>query len=97
MSPRGSITLAELVSKLDMLEVACHRCDRRGRLGVERLIAEHGADMGLPELRTLRAADCPRARAVTINDRCGVHFPQPPALFPAPPRPADQAGKRSSR
>jgi hypothetical protein len=31
MSER-SITLGELVGKLDMLEVACHRCDRKGRL-----------------------------------------------------------------
>jgi hypothetical protein len=97
VSARGSITLGELVSKLDMLEVACHRCDRRGRLSLERLIAEHGADMGLPELRTILAGDCPRAGSVTINDRCGVHYPQLPELFPAPPRPADQAGKRSSR
>jgi hypothetical protein len=54
MSPRGSITLG----KLEMLEVACHRCDRRGRLGLARLIAEHGAGTGLPELRTILAGDC---------------------------------------
>jgi hypothetical protein len=89
ISSRGSITLGELVGKLDMLEVACGRCDRRGRLSLERLITEHGADTGLPDLWGALAGDCPRARAVTINDRCGVHFPQLPALFPAPPRPRD--------
>jgi hypothetical protein len=68
------------------LEVACHHCDRCTRLSLERLIAEHGADMGLCELRTLLAADCPRPAAVTINDRCGVHYPQLPALFPRPQR-----------
>src|SRR5215472_6555752 len=50
MSSRGSITLGELQGKLTMLEIACHRCDRRGRLILERLIDEHGADTGLPDL-----------------------------------------------
>jgi hypothetical protein len=27
-----------------MLDVACSKCDRRGRLSVAKLIAEHGAD-----------------------------------------------------
>jgi hypothetical protein len=86
MSTLGSITLGELRGKLDMLEVACHRCDRRGRLSLERLIAEHGADTGLPELWGTLAGDCPRAQATAIHDRCATHFPQLPALFiPAKP------------
>jgi hypothetical protein len=40
----GSITLDEPVGKPDMLEVACHRCDRRGRLSLERVITGHGAE-----------------------------------------------------
>jgi len=32
-----------------MLEVACRRCERRGRLRIERLIAEHG--VGVLDLR----------------------------------------------
>jgi hypothetical protein len=27
MSNRGSITLGELQGKLDLLDIACHRCD----------------------------------------------------------------------
>lgn len=77
MSARGSITLGELRGKLDMLDVACSRCDRRGRLRLDRLIAEHGAGMGLPALRGVLAGDsCLHAGAVGIHDRCGVHFPQ---------------------
>src|SRR5205814_1357478 len=33
-----------------MLEVACHRCERRGGVSLARLIDEHGADTGLPDL-----------------------------------------------
>lgn len=47
MSTRGSITLAEPVGKLDMLEIRCHRCERHGRVALARLIDEHGADTGL--------------------------------------------------
>ena len=39
----GVITLADMQAKgMRMLEVACRRCERRGRLSIARLIAEHG-------------------------------------------------------
>jgi hypothetical protein len=41
-----------------MLDVACRRCDRRGRLSIARLIAEHGRD-DYGDLRALIAHDCP--------------------------------------
>jgi hypothetical protein len=81
MSSRGSITLGELRGKLDMLEVACHRCDRKGRLSLERLISEHGADTGLPDLWVPLAGDCPRAQSTAMHDRCAIHFRQLAGLF----------------
>jgi hypothetical protein len=63
VSARGSITLGELRGKLDILEVWCHRCDRRGRVSVAHLIAEHGAGMGLPEL------NCATSSPVTARAR----------------------------
>jgi hypothetical protein len=80
------ITLGDLDGKLQMLEIACSRCDRRGLLRLDRLIEEHGAGMGLPVLGQILAGACPYAASVSINDRCGVYFPQLPALFPAKPR-----------
>lgn len=59
MSARGSITLGELRGKL---EVACHRGERCGRVNLARLIDEHGADTGLPDLWGNLAGDCPNAR-----------------------------------
>ena len=41
-----------------MLDIACHRCERRGRVSLARLIEEHGADMGLPDLWESLAGDC---------------------------------------
>jgi hypothetical protein len=67
--------LGDLAGKIAMLEVACSRCERRGRLWVSKLIAQHG-DIRLPELRYLLASDCPRVIADRVYDRCGVHYPQ---------------------
>ena len=80
-SNSGSITLGDLVGKITMLEVGCSKCDRRGLLRLDRLIEEHGAGIGLPVLGEILAGDCPKARTVSINDRCGVNFPQLPELF----------------
>ena len=86
MSSRGSITLADLQGKLDLLKIKCHRCDRRGRLSLERLIDEHGAGIGLPDLWETLAGDCPHARSTAVHNRCAIYYPQLPALFPASPR-----------
>ena len=83
-SSRGSITLGELAGKITMLEIGCSKCDRRGLLRLDRLIEEHGAGIGLPVLGEILAGDCPKARTVSINARCGVNFPQLPDLFIRP-------------
>ena len=76
MSNSGAVTLGDIADRLPMLDVACSKCDRRGRLSVAKLIAEHGADTRLPDLREILAGDCPRARSASFNDRCAVHYPQ---------------------
>jgi len=77
MSNRGSITLAELLGKLDLLEIKCHRCDRHGRVNLARLIDEHGADTGLPDLPEILAGDSPRVRAALFDDRCASYCLEP--------------------
>ena len=72
----GSITLGDIAPQLTMLEIACQKCERYGRLSIARLIDEHGPDMTLPELRGVIAGDCPKQRSISIDDRCGVHYPQ---------------------
>jgi len=81
----GVITLGEMRAKgMTMLEVACNRCERRGRLRIERLTAEHGS--GVLDLCAIVAADCPRMknRSASMYDRCGVHFPELPRWFMTP-------------
>jgi hypothetical protein len=73
--PAGVVLLGQVATRLPVLEVACNRCDRRGRLHTARLLAEHGPDLPMPELRLIIAADCPRMIAGHAHDICGVHFP----------------------
>src|ERR1700693_5839133 len=46
MSSSGAVTLGEIVGELRMLEVACSRCERHGRLSVAKLIERHGRGFG---------------------------------------------------
>jgi hypothetical protein len=61
--------------------LACRNCERRGRLNIERLIAEHGD--GVLDLCAIIAADCPRMqnRSTSMYERCGVHSPELPRWF----------------
>ena len=69
-------TLSQIAARLPVLDVACNRCDRRGRLSAARLLAEHDPHLPMPELRHVPAADCPRMKAAAMYDVCGVHFPR---------------------
>jgi hypothetical protein len=73
MTSNGAVTLGDITDTITMLEVAC---ERRGRLRVTRLIAQHGVEVELPELRHILASDCPRTGAVSLYDQCGIHYSQ---------------------
>lgn len=75
-----AVTLGDLVGRL---EVRCKRCDRQGRVRLARLIDEHGAELGLPELAVHLAADCPKAAATNPAERCFAYFPELAGLPPA--------------
>jgi hypothetical protein len=73
--PSGVTTLGRLSRFRSAVQFGCDRCERRGRLSVARLLAEHGPDLTLPELRRLLAVDCPKMIAGEMYDACGIHFP----------------------
>jgi len=73
--PPGVILLGQAAARLEYLDIECGRCDRRGRLRLDRLIAEHGPHMPMPTLGRLLAADCPRLRADRMHDVCGWRVP----------------------
>jgi hypothetical protein len=54
-----------------MVRLACTKCERRGQYKRDRLIAEHGADILLPDLRHVLAR-CERRGK--LGDACGVYY-----------------------
>jgi hypothetical protein len=77
MRRSGAITFGDLAGRLDVLRVACSKCDRAGQYSVARLIERHGADAGLPDWKATITADCPRRPkpGSRIWNLCGAHFP----------------------
>jgi hypothetical protein len=75
------LTLAEVAECTEMLDVACSRCSRRGRLSVRRLVAQHGPGTPLRRAVAHLNADCPNRVAHAIQARCDVYFPYLAALM----------------
>jgi hypothetical protein len=75
VSTKGVVTLGELVGGVGRFDVRCRRC---GRMRLARLIADHGAETGLPDLAERLAAGCPKAETPDLGEHCFVYFPQLP-------------------
>ena len=54
-----------------MVELACEKCGRRGRLLKSKLIEVYGCDIALADLRTI-IARCDRAH--NMSDPCGAYY-----------------------
>ncbi len=71
----GSILLGHVATLTDQLAVACSRCERAGRVSIARLLAQHGPDMPMTDLRRVLAVGCPRLCENRLTELCGVHYP----------------------
>ena len=65
---RQVVVLDDLVGRVQRLEVRCTRCPRHGLVQLAKLIAAHGADLGLPDLAVRLAGDCPKAAATNVAE-----------------------------
>lgn len=81
----GAMTVGQLVGQLDMLEVTCRHCDRRGRYLVDKLLAQHGPGKSLIAWKAEITADCPRRQNHSIYEQCGAMMPDLPRVFPPKP------------
>lgn len=71
---REIVTLGDIESVADWLEIECLRCQRYGRYAVARLIEAHGRKFTLPSVPWVKSQDCPRRQANSEFDRCGARF-----------------------
>jgi hypothetical protein len=67
--PSDSLTLRNLPG--DYVELACRKCERRGRLSRARLVDQYGIDKPLPDLLA-EIAKCERRG--NFHDACGVYY-----------------------
>ncbi len=70
-----SVSLADIATRIDLLEMRCSQCDRAGCIRISRLIEQYGGSMLLPDLKTKLVQDCDHASGHDF-DRCDVFFPQ---------------------
>jgi hypothetical protein len=77
MPREGAIIFRELVGKLNVLNIECEKCGRRGRYHLDRLIERYGLDAKLFEWSDEITADCPRKQAMNLTDICGARCPDP--------------------
>ncbi len=70
----GSLTLAQIADLLEMVEVQCTKCDRRGRYRTASLVKRYGAEFAGPDLRDKLSANCEKHDAAEY-ERCDLYFP----------------------
>ena len=71
----GAIILSDLIGKLDVLVVACEKCQRKGVSHLHRLIEERGREAKVIDWLDELSADCPKKLAHNMNDQCAARCP----------------------
>ena len=77
----GSIRLAEVAARTDVVLVSCRICHRNTRLMVTDLLDLYGSDMPVIKMLRLLAFDCPRLTEMQVAAPCDAHFPDLRRLF----------------
>jgi hypothetical protein len=72
----GAIILSDLIGKLDVLRVACSKCERAGRYRLDRLSKDRGHEAKIIDWLDEITADCPKKIAHNMNDPCGARCPK---------------------
>jgi hypothetical protein len=70
MPVNNAYTLGEV--KAAWVEIECEKCNRHGRYSTARLIETHGANMGMPGLKS-ELVSC-REKAVNENAPCQARY-----------------------
>jgi len=68
---------SDYIGKVDTFDVACRKCDRRGKYSLAKLIEQHGPDKMIPWWLEEISADCPKRDLINRHDYydlCGVHI-----------------------
>lgn len=75
------LTPTDLLGKLDVLRVACTKCDRVRRYPIARLIETIGPNANMADWLSKITADCPRKIKNSFSDQCGALCPDLPKVL----------------
>ena len=81
MPENGYYVLSDIIGRAEMLELACGRCERRGRLSVARLAQEYAPKTQLNTIMRAQNGDCQKRNEREDRDRCDPHSPTLWPLF----------------
>jgi hypothetical protein len=70
-----------LIGQLDVLEIACDKCGRKGRYAVARLVEQRGSDAKVVDFLAEITADCPKKQARNTSDQCAARCPDLPRVI----------------
>ena len=70
----------DIFGKLTVLRIECHKCGRRGRYHLHRLIERCGIDAKLSDWSDEITADRPRKHSGNLYDQCGARRPDLPRV-----------------
>ena len=70
----GAIIFGDLIGKVGLIRVDCHKYGRRGRSKLARLIGMYGRDAKALTWLDHIIDDCPRKKHRSDSDPCGAIF-----------------------
>jgi len=78
---RPYLTFGDIDGKLDVLNVECTRCPRRGRYNVAKLIERYWRKGNMTKGTSDPKGDCPKPDAHDLRDRCDLMCPDLPKVL----------------
>jgi hypothetical protein len=57
-----------------MIDIRCGRCDRHGRLSVQRLLARYGPDAAMGHVMREQIGSCPHRNDAQLQTRCDLEW-----------------------
>jgi len=81
----GVILLGDVAALgVRVLDIRCVRCDRHGRLSMQRLLTEYGADAPVRRAMQDLIGECPNRDHSELQSRCDPYSPTLVELFSMP-------------
>jgi hypothetical protein len=80
----SALHATSIAGKLDVLNVQCTKCARKGRYSARRLIEKYGRKANMMKWKEQLNGDCPKRDAHSMHEHCDLVCPDLPNVLWAP-------------